>query len=80
MPKMMLPATHNSCLKNSCTHSTSCLGIDMSYFGQYNNLYAKTSTGNISIAGSIRFVAQNRRYLQVQPVSSSAGLNEQKLE
>ncbi len=59
---MMLPVTSNSCLKYSHTHSSIYVGTDIGYFEQLNNLYPKTSVGNIrTIAASDSLVAQTRQ-------------------
>ncbi len=46
MPKMMLPATQTSCLKDSHTNSHVNIGTSISFEAD-DNSYAKTSAGNI---------------------------------
>jgi hypothetical protein len=41
MPKMMLPATQTSCLKDSHTNLQRYIGIGARYFGDSLSLYVK---------------------------------------
>jgi hypothetical protein len=61
---MLLPATSNGCFQYSDINSSIYVGTGIGYFEQLNNLYPKTSAGNIRpIAASNSLVAQTRQYL-----------------
>ncbi len=61
--KMTLPLTSNSCSKYCHTNSSIEVGTGAGYIEQLNNLYPKTSAGNIRpITASDSSVAQTRQY------------------